>query len=139
MECHAAAEANKSQEQKDLEALEAYIKKLFGETTINPRTRKFINQYINEYKYTYSGILKSLVYFFEVQGNSIEKANGSIGIVPYIYDKAFQYYYALWLANQQNENKVMKDYVPTSREVVIRPPQSTVKRRKLFTFLDKEN
>lgn len=74
-----------------------------------------------------------------MQGNSIEKANGSIGIVPYVYDKAFQYYYALWLANQNNKDKVISDYVATSREVTIRPPQPKVRKRKLFSFLDKED
>ena len=139
VECHAEAESKKSQEQKDQEALENYIKKLFNETTINPRTRKLIQQYTTEYKYTYSGILKSLIYFYEVQGNSIEKSNGSIGIVPYVYDKAFQYYYALWLANESNKNKVASDYIVRSREVTIRPPQPKVRKRKLFSFLDKED
>ena len=119
--------------------MENYIKKLFNETTINPRTRKLIQQYTTEYKYTYSGILKSLIYFYEVQGNSIEKSNGSIGIVPYVYDKAFQYYYALWLANESNKNKVASDYITRSREVTIRPPQPKARKRKLFSFLDKED
>ena len=74
-----------------------------------------------------------------MQGNSIEKANGSIGIVPYIYDKAFQYYYSRWLANQQNEDKNIKEYVPNLREVTIPSPQLKVRKRKLFSFLDKED
>lgn len=137
-ECFENQEKLKTQEQKDKEQLELYIKHLFNSTTINPRTYRLIKQYIDEYNYTYKGIFQALTYFYEVKGNSIDKANGSIGIVPFIYQDAYNYYYSLWLARQRNEEKIIKNYEPAVIEVVIPRPQRKVTKRELFSFLDEE-
>lgn len=138
LECAEAQEAQKNEEEKDKEKLEEYIKQLLKIDYIDARIRKQIKQYIEEYNYSYKGIHKSLVYFYEIKGGDIEKANGGIGIVPYIYTKARDYYYALWLAQQQNENKQIDLYIPNIKEYVIARPQREVKERRLFTFLEEE-
>jgi hypothetical protein len=79
-ECADKHEANKSQEEKDLENLEKYIKQLFKEDYVNARVRKQLKDFKEQYNYTYSGILKTLVYWYEIKGNSTEKANGGIGM-----------------------------------------------------------
>lgn len=112
--------------------------KLFNTEYVEPRVQKQITKYINEYNYTYSGMLKALKYFYEVKGNSIEKSNGGIGILPYIYKNAYNYWYEVWLAQQKNSMKVIEQYVPQVKEIVIPIPQVKVKKRKLFKFLDKE-
>jgi len=120
--------------------LEEYIKKLFGYSSIPPRVTKQIQNYVHdlEHNYTYSGIYKTLRYFFEVRGNSLEKANGGIGIVPYVYDEAYTYWRAIWEAQQKNENVDLKEFVLPVREIHITPPerQPLKHTRKLFTFLD---
>lgn len=136
--CYEREEAKVQKELGDKEKLEEYIMKMFGESYINPRIRKQIKQYVEEYEYTYSGILKSLTYFFEVKGNSIEKANGGIGIVPYVYKDAYNYYYSLWLAQQKNEHFKPEEYIPVVREIHIPIPQRNIHKRQLFTFLDDE-
>lgn len=113
--------------------------KLFKITALDARIRKQINQYITDYDYTYSGMHKALVYFFEIKGNSIEKANGGIGIVPYVYRQAYEYYYALWVAQQKNEDKIVEEYVPVIKEIRIPRPQRKIKQKKCFAFLDEEN
>lgn len=137
-ECSLTENEKQTQEEQDKKALEEYIMKLFNETYINPRVRKQLNQYVNEFNYTYSGIHKALVYFFEVKHNSIEKANGGIGIVPYCYKQAFDYYYALWLAQEKNKDKNVESYLPEEIVIRITSPQRKIKKRKLFSFLDKE-
>ena len=102
------------------------------------RNKYKFNTYINEYEYTHSGILKALIYFFEIKGNSIDKANGGIGIVPYVYKDAYNYYYSLWLAQQKNEHFKPEEYIPVVREIHIPSPQRNVRKRQLFTFLDEE-
>lgn len=136
--CSMSEEEKNLQLIKDQEDLNNYIMKLFNTTYILPRVQKQINTYITEYNFTYSGILKALIYFYEVKGNSIEKSNGGIGIVPYIYKDAFNYYYLLWQAQQKNEHKVIKEYVPTVKEIVIPTPKPRIKKRNLFSFLDEE-
>ena len=138
-ECSMSDDQKKAKEELDKEALNNYIMKLFNTSYVDARIQKQINQYVDEYNFTYSGIQKALTYFFEIKGNSLEKANGGIGIVPYVYKNAYNYYYALWQAQQKNEDKVVTDYVPNIKEIVIPRPQRKVKKRQLFTFLDKEN
>ena len=139
-ECASKEQSRLKQEEADKIALEEYIIKLLGDDFITPRVRKQINTYIEQYQYTYSGIRKALVYFYEIKGNSIDKANGGIGIVPYIYDDANAYYRRLWKAQQINQSKPIEQYISQPQTIVAisvpKPPKRT--RQKLFTFLDEE-
>ena len=68
---------------------------IFGDNYVNPRIRKQINEYVNTYNFTYSGILKALTYFYEIKEGDKDKANNGIGIVPYVYkyvSMTFQYF-----------------------------------------------
>ena len=136
--CAIAAENEKSQAEKDKEDLENYIMDLLGEEFISPRVRKQINNYIETYNFTYSGMKKALVYFYEVKGNDKSKANGGIGIIPYVYRDAYNYYYSIWLANQKNEDKIVTNYKPIIREVRIPPPQLKPRKRRLFSFFEED-
>ena len=111
---------------------------MFSTDFINPRIRKQIKDYVEQYKYTYTGITKTLMYFFEVKKNPIEKANGGIGIVPYVYQNAYNYFYELWLAQQKNKEVQIELYQPRVKEIVIPRPERKIKKRPLFTFLDEE-
>jgi hypothetical protein len=136
--CAIAAENEKTQAEKDKEDLENYIMELLGEEYISPRVKKQMNSYIETYNFTYSGMKKALVYFYEVKGNDKSKAKGGIGIIPYVYRDAYNYYYSLWLANQKNEHKVITDYKPVVREVRIPPPQLKPRKRRLFSFFEED-
>lgn len=116
--------------------LEQYINKLFHTDYVDPRIQKQIKNYIKEYNFTYSGILKSLVYFYEVKQNPVEKSNDGIGIVPWVYKQAFNYYYAIWLAQQKNTNKTVENYIPKETEIIIPRPKPKPYRKHLFSFLD---
>ena len=104
IKCHQEHEANLTQNQKDHQMLYKYCKQLFGDEYNYVLTEKLINKYIKENKYTYSSIYKTLKWWYEIEGNSTEKAGGTIGIVPYAFNQARQYYYKLYLAQQQNRN-----------------------------------
>ena len=137
-ECHENFIAAQAKEEADKQALYEYLNTLFKGSYNYASVNTYIKKYREEYQYTYSGILKALVYFYEIKGNSIEKANGSIGIVPYVYKDAFNYYYAIWEAQQKNENKKIEDYLPEERIIRIQPPERKPFQRKLFSFLDEE-
>lgn len=97
-----------------------------------------MNDYIREYQYTYSGMLKALVYFYEVKGNNKNKANGGIGIIPFIYKDAYNYYYNLWMIQQSNKDKNVIDYVPKLKEIKIPIPKKEPRKKSIFTFLDEQ-
>lgn len=136
--CAEKKEKEKSKEEIDKENLQKYIKQLFGINTLSAKINKQIDRFIKENEYTYSGIHRSLIYFYEIKKNPIDKANEGLGIVPWIYEEAKRYYYNLWLAQQRNTNKVIEDYKPKEVIITIPPPERKVKRRKIFSFLDKE-
>ena len=64
----------------DREALENYIKTLFGLNKLTPKIRNQLIDYIDNYHYTYSGIHGALTYFYEVEGGNKEKAYEGIGM-----------------------------------------------------------
>lgn len=132
------SEKEAKREKTDAEKLEDYIMKMFNYDYVPPRAKKQINQFTQEYNYTYSGMLKALIYFYEIKGGSVEEAHDGIGIIPFVYQDAYNYYYNLWLAKQKNEDKNLENYKPQTIEVRIPVPQRSVQKRKLFAFLDEE-
>lgn len=125
------------QEDPDLTKLKEYIKQLFGTKANWAQINRQIKIYVTENNYSYSGILKSLVYFYGIKGNSIEKANGALGIVPFIYQDAYNYYYDLFLAQSRNAEKDIENFIPKTKEITIRPPQRPILKR-FFNFLNDE-
>lgn len=125
-------------EKENKEKLEEYIKKLFDYKTLPDVVQKQIKKFISENNYTYSGMLKSLIYFYEVKGGDKEKANGRIGIIPYVYNDAFNYYYQLWEIQQRNEQVKISEYITPTIEVKIKNPERKPmgRKRKIFSFLD---
>ena len=136
-ECFKEHQQKQTKEEHDANELAAYIKFLFDEPFVNAKISKQINDFKKNYGYTYSGMLKSLIYWFEIKGNSIEKANGGIGIIPYIYQEAHDYYYALYLAKLANQDKNIEEYKPKVKHIEIYAPVKEPRRVKLFN-LDEE-
>lgn len=139
--CYEKHEATMSQEEKDLRDLYEYIKTLLGTDYNFKKVERQIKEYKgykdgNDMPYTYSGMLASLRWFYEIKGNSKEAANGGIGIIPYIYNDAKKYYYNLFLAQKKNEN--IKKYVVTTEEITITSPIMIQPKPKLW-FQDEED
>ena len=119
---------------EDLQKLLEYINILFKGQQNQAKVNQSIKKFHSEFGYSYSGIQKALYYFYEIKHNSIDKANGGISIVPFVYKDAYNYYYDLFMAQQRNENK--KPFIERVREIIIKPPK-VEKPIKLFD-LDKE-
>ena len=68
----------------------------------------------------------------EVKGNPIDKSKGGIGIVPFVYKDAYNYYYSLFVAQSQNENKNLQQITSKIKEIIIKPP----KVKKKIRFFD---
>lgn len=119
--------------------LENYIKKLLHQDFINPKVRNQLREYIDVYHYTYSGMLKSLQYFYEIKKNNTEKMNQGIGIIPYCYEDARKYFYAIFLAQTKNIDKDIDEYKLKANQtdgIIIPPPQREPIRSNKFSFLE---
>lgn len=137
--CAGALSAEETKKEKDRKELEEYIITLFNLDHMDGRITLQIQKYLKDHPdYTYSGIHRTLKYFYEIKKNPIEKANGGIGIVPWVYEEAKRYYYNEWLLSQKNAEKDIKEYIPKVREIIIKPPKREPKRRRIFMFLDEE-
>ena len=136
--CAATAQAEQEKREQAKQKLTEYIKQLFGLESLTVKINRQIKEYAEEYNYSYSGIYHTLVYWYEIKKNDISKANGGIGIVPYVYQQALEYYKALWIASDKNKDKKFEQYIPQVREVHIIAPKRNIYTRKKFTFLDEE-
>ena len=58
---------------------------------------------------TNEGIFNALVYWFKIKNGSIEKSDGRMGIVPYIYEDAQKYYGDLNRKIKKMENIKLED------------------------------
>ena len=133
-----ASGENISQERKNQIQLEEYVKKLFKMDYVHPNVQKQINEYTSQMGFTYSGIYKTLFYYFDIlHNNNTFLNNPTIAIVPYVYPKAREYYYRLHLAKSLNENK----QINKPKEITVKiqaPEREPLRKRNLFTFLDEE-
>lgn len=125
---------------KDKEELEEYCKQLFKLPYVHPTIQKQIKEYIEEQGFTYSGIHKTLIYYFDILKNKPMLFMPNIGIVGYVYPQAREYYKKLYEAHQANKNKTITDYVnPETIVITISAPErEPLRRRDLFSFLDEE-
>ena len=121
-----------TKEELDLKELESYIKQLFHEPYINAQIRRQIKQFRQEYNYTYSGILKTLKYYFEIKNNPIKDSNYGIAIVPYVFNQARDYYYKLYLAKNINAQKDIDFYKPKEEIIEIPMPCAKIKQARLL-------
>jgi len=113
------------------------IKEIYKDNANYALIKKQIKQYQEKYNYTLSGIQKSLVYFYKIKGNSIDKSGGGIGIVPFVYRDAYNYYYSLFVAQSQNENKNLQQITSKIKEIIIKPPK--IKKKIRFFDLGEED
>ena len=121
----------KPEEDPDYKRIMDYVSKIFGTTANYALVKKEIKKFTEENKFSLSGILKSLIYWFEVKKNPVDKANGHLGIVPFIYQDAYNYYLALFIAQQANADKVLDNEI---KEVTIAPPEMRGTKQKLIDF-----
>lgn len=115
------------QETKDLNNLKDYINKLYNSNVNWPLVMKQIKTYKEEQGFTYVGMLKSLIYFYEVQHHEVDPSiTKGVGIILYSYKPAYDYYYDLWLAQNANNNKDVKASLNKFKEISIKSPERKI-------------
>ena len=119
-----------SEEQK----IKNYAKSILKEQYVAARVNKQIKDFLAE-GYTASGILKTLIYWYEIKHNDVSKAMGGIGIVPYVYKQALDYYYNLYLAEMANVDKDIDEYRPKEIFISIDLPK---KEKELKLWEDED-
>ncbi len=134
--CYEAQDDEELKKQKEQADFFNYIKEIYGSDYNFVAISKQAENYVKQYGFTYSGMLKSLKWFYEVMHNDKESSNGKIGIIPYIYEDAKKYYYNLYVAQQKNKD--INNYTLEVKEIVIASPRVYVAPPKLFDLGDED-
>ena len=131
--CYELKSAKDQQETQDKQVLINYIQELFNIPQLTKKIMSQIEKFRVSYDYTYTGMYKSLKWFYETKQNPITKANDGIGIIPYIYEEAKQYYQNLFFI-QENSIRKNEDYTSKVVTFTIPNPKKKVKQKKLFNI-----
>lgn len=130
--------AKEKYEERD--ALWFYIVRLFNrmeniEEPVSTRNIVLMNNFFKK-GMPYKGQLLTLKYFFEVKKSPIEKANGSIGIIPYVYEESRAYYSKL-VAERERINADIKRQLEIDRvEIPFKPSDYTQTGRRKKKLID---
>lgn len=109
------------EESKQKKSLIKYVEQLFGEKA-NAKTYTQIKNLMKDYPYfTYDGLEQSMRYFYEIKENPI--TNQSMGIVPYIYDQAQEYFRNLKGVQSYNASIANVNQLYAHKKVKIVPPK----------------
>lgn len=126
------------QEYKDRKEIYKYVAHLFGfksENRPGPVVIAQLKLFREKYPhYTFKGILNALIYFYEVKKGSKKRANEGIGIVPYIYDEAQEYFKRLNYKKEQIAETVSKQLEEES--VILKVKKINEKKKKIFYDLE---
>lgn len=126
--------AEKDQKEKyEYRQLTDFIKYLYS--PLEPDWN-LIGQQLKRYRaegMTYPGMKATLEYFFEIKKNSIRESRG-VGIIPYVYKKAKEYYYIQRTNNSQVEKIKAQETLDLeqSDDIVIITPKKP--RKNLIDF-----
>ena len=124
---------NKQLLSDDRDALWYYIFRLFGQYSEDKPVSDWNITQMQKFKaqsMPYRGQLLTLKYFFEVKKNSIEKAKGSIGIIPFIYAEARVYYENKAKKADDITNSIKKQLEKDRIEIKYNPEDYMKQRKK---------
>lgn len=120
----------------DRELLEWYILGLFNIDTLTGPIRRNIKIYHDDYKWSYTAIRHTLEWWFDIEKNDVDKANGNINIVPYVIERAKKYWQTKHQADEANKDIEVKPM--ENVKVAIKAPKRERFRSNSFSFLDEE-
>ena len=90
--------------------LVSYLKQLLQTEEVNAKVLHLLETYRKKYRWSDENIKKALVWFYELQEETKDSAYkkrlypDKVGILPYIYDEAMNYYQTIEVAEELNKN-----------------------------------
>lgn len=104
--------------------LDEYICKIFQLKAVGPVNNRMMKEFVEKRGYTYNGIYKALQYYYEVRKHSIDRAEERIGIVPFVYNDAQEYYNMIdSFVDKRGKSAIIEK--PKEIEINIHTPEKT--------------
>lgn len=121
--------AQLAQDKKDLFA---YCCTLWGLKAVGPQIANQAKQYYKQ-GYSFKGMRSTLYYFYEIKHNDKNKYKGkeTIGIIPYVYEEAKQYFETIEHKKQQISYQIEHSQI-TSETITIKKTEA--KKKPLYDF-----
>lgn len=89
-----------------------------------PKVLSQVKHFYQTGKYTYKGMERALIYHYEIKDGSIAKADEGIGIVPYVYQEAQDYFRHL----ERNVNKLEEAITKRAEPKIVKVAPQTIKK-----------
>lgn len=119
-QCLEVYENQSKQEARDKEELYKYVCALFDISAVNGLMIQQIKNFHEHYNYKYKGMQLTLEYFYDTLDNSVDNING-LGIIPYCYEDAKEYY-AQGIELQEYLEGINKEDFVITKTVHIKSP-----------------
>lgn len=124
------------EEYKEKQRYANYLKQLLNEEKLSAKIYAVTDDYIRKYKFSYEGMYKTLVYLNEI----IEKelTGDIVGIIPYYYNEAKQYYASVdKIENVNKDIDISQMY--HEKTIHIKPPNRKIKQLDITTIKEGED
>jgi hypothetical protein len=119
---HLSCYNNRAQEEEEKQKLINYIEKLLHKK-VDYKIQSQLKNYLDK-EFGYKEIYQALYFFYEIKNNSIEKANGGIGIVPYVIEEAKAYFKNKEIIKKSMSNAVT---IISTKKIIIPDPTKKIK------------
>lgn len=113
------------EEYKQKQELCDYIRSLLQQDNLSAKIYTLIDYYRKKFKVTYSDILYTLYWYYELCENSVE--DDAIGIFPYQYEKAMKYAQSIKVAKEANQSIADISALYRNKTVQISPARDSQK------------
>ena len=115
----------------------SYVARLFkfkNERKPGPVIMSQLKNFMEKYDYTYNGIYHTLIYCYDIKKMSIAKAKEGIGIVPYVYEEAQEYFKNFYKKQQVIVEGIREQMEKEPIQMVVNKKE--VKKTKIVYDLD---
>ena len=104
------------EKQKEKDNFYSYVCEIFKLKAPGPRIYNQGNSFVEKYGYTYLGMQKTLYFIYAVKKHANDRPieSKSIGLIPYYYDEAQEYFKRIDKKKEMIRNEVMS----TTEEII---------------------
>ena len=104
------------EKQKEKDNFYSYVCEIFKLKAPGPRIYNQGNSFVEKYGYTYLGMQKTLYFIYAVKKHANDRPieSKSIGLIPYYYDEAQEYFKRI----DKKKEMIRKEIMSTTEEII---------------------
>lgn len=126
------------EKQKEKDNFYSYVCEVFKLKAPGPRIYNQGNSFVEKYGYTYLGMQKTLYFIYAVKKHANDRPieSKSIGLIPYYYDEAQEYFKRI----DKKKEMIRKEIMSTTEEIIsVKMAPRARKAKPVYTKEEIEN